>query len=414
MVRINEEYLNLSATYLFIEIARRSREFQAANPGAKLLRLGVGNTTEPLTPAVIAGLHSGVEKLARADTYSGYGDEQGNTALRERISQVKYQDRGAKIAPDEIFISDGAKPDTANIQTIFAQDSVVAVQDPAYPVYVDTNVTAGRSGKLLPSGLYERFVYLPCTEANGFFPDLPDPATLGRKIDIIYFCSPNNPTGAVSSRAQLQKLVHYALANDAVIIFDAAYECFIQDSHIPHTIYEIPGARECAIELRTFSKEAGFTGVRLGWTVVPKNMAADARNPRGLNELWNRRTTTFFNGASNVAQEGGLAALSETGRRQNQATIDLYLGNAALIREALAELGLTVFGGSDAPYIWAKTPNGLSSWAFFDKLLNEARVVTTPGAGFGPSGEGFVRFSAFGHRSAIEEAVSSIRQNLKL
>ena len=409
MARINEHYLNLPGSYLFSEIGRRTREFQAANPGVKVMRLGVGNTTEPLAPAVIAGLHEGVEKLARAETYTGYGDEQGDSRLRQRIAEVKYRARGVDVTPDEIFISDGAKPDTANIQTIFAQDSVVAVQDPSYPVYVDTNVTVGRSGKLLPNGLYERFIYMPCTEANGFFPDLP-----ATRPDLIYICSPNNPTGAVATRAQLERLVDYALANDAVILFDAAYECFIREPDLPHSIYEVPGAKRCAVELNTFSKEAGFTGVRLGWTVVPKGMAIDEHSPRSLNELWNRRTTTFFNGASNIAQEGGLAALTPEGQRQNRKTIDLYMGNAAIIRAGLESVGLTAFGGTNAPYIWVKTPNGMSSWAFFDKLLNEAHVVSTPGVGFGPSGEGFMRLSAFGHRPNVEEAVESIRRNLRI
>jgi len=409
MARINEHYLNLPGSYLFSEIGRRTREFQAANPGVKVMRLGVGNTTEPLAPAVIAGLHEGVGKLARAETYTGYGDEQGDSRLRQRIAEVKYRARGVDVAPDEIFISDGAKPDTANIQTIFAQDSIVAVQDPAYPVYVDTNVTAGRSGKLLPNGLYERFVYMPCTEANGFFPDLP-----ATRPDLIYICSPNNPTGAVATRAQLERLVGYALANDAVILFDAAYECFIREPDLPRSIYEVPGAKRCAVELNTFSKEAGFTGVRLGWTVVPKGMAIDERSARSLNELWNRRTTTFFNGASNIAQEGGLAALTPEGQRQNREIVDLYMGNASIIRAGLESVGLTAFGGTNAPYIWVKTPDGTSSWAFFDKLLTEAHVVSTPGVGFGPSGEGFMRLTAFGHRPDVEEAVESVRRNLRI
>ena len=409
MVKINEHYLNLPASYLFSEVGRRAREFQAANPGVKLLRLGLGNTTESLAPAVVAGLREGVDRLARVETYTGYGDDLGDPRLRQRIAEVKYRARGIDLALDEIFISDGAKPDTANLQTIFAQDSAVAVQDPAYPVYVDTNVTAGRSGALQPNGLYERIVYMPCTERNGFVPDPPS-----TRVDLIYICSPNNPTGAVATHAQLRRLVDYALANDAVILFDAAYECFIQDPELPHSIYEVPGAKRCAIEVNTFSKEAGFTGVRLGWTVVPKDMAVDAHNPRSLNELWCRRVTTFFNGASNVAQEGGLAALSPEGQRQNREIIGLYMGNAAIIRAGLEELGLVAYGGTNAPYIWVKTPAGMSSWAFFDKLLTEAHVVSTPGAGFGPSGEGFMRLSAFGHRADIEEAVESIRRNLKL
>lgn len=409
MVGINTNYLNLPSSYLFSEIARRTRAFQEANPGIRLLRLGIGNTTEPLAPAVIAGLHAGVDKLARVETYTGYGDEQGDARLRQRIADAKYRDRGMDIAADEIFISDGAKPDTANVQTLFADDAVIAVQDPAYPVYVDTNVIAGRSGKLLDNGLYERFVYMPCTEVNGFVPDVPD-----HHADLIYLCSPNNPTGAVATRAQLERFVAYALEHDAIILYDAAYECFIREPGLPHSIYEVDGARQCAIELSTFSKEAGFTGVRLGWTVVPKGLAIDAKNARSINELWNRRTTTFFNGASNVAQEGGLAALSPEGRAQNDEIIDFYMTNAAIIRDGLRSIGLTVNGGTNAPYVWVTCPPGLGSWAFFDKLLTEASVITTPGAGFGPSGEGYLRLSAFGHRENIEAAVRSIRDNVRL
>jgi LL-diaminopimelate aminotransferase len=409
MVKINDNYLRLPPSYLFSEIARRAREFQAAHPDVQLLRLGIGNTTEPLAPAAIKGLHEGVDRLARAETYSGYGDEQGDAALRDRIAQVKYRDRGIDIASDEVFVSDGAKPDTGNIQTIFADDTVVALQDPAYPVYVDTNVIAGRGGAIGKDGLYEGFVYMPCTEANGFVPDMPT-----RHADLIYLCSPNNPTGAVATRDQLAGFVAYALEHDAVIVYDAAYACFIREPGLPLSIYEIPEARRCAIELNTFSKEAGFTGVRLGWTVVPKGMAVDAKNARSLNELWNRRTTTFFNGASNVVQVGALAALSDEGREQNDEIVDLYMNNAAVIREGLRAIGLTVYGGTNAPYVWVKCPAGLGSWEFFDKLLAETRVITTPGAGFGPHGEGFLRLSAFGHPKNIAQAVQSIRENLRL
>jgi LL-diaminopimelate aminotransferase len=409
MVRINENYLRLPPSYLFSEIARRAREFQAANPGVKLMRLGIGNTTEPLAPAVVDGLHLGVDRLARVETYSGYGDEQGDARLRQRIAEVKYQARGVEVAADEIFISDGAKPDTANIQTMFDPAAVVAFQDPAYPVYVDTNVIAGRGGAMVGDGLFEGFDYMACTEENGFVPDVPS-----RHVDLIYLCSPNNPTGAVATHAQLERFVRYALEHEAIILFDAAYEVFIRDASLPRSIYEIPGARRCAVELCTFSKEAGFTGVRLGWTVVPKGLAIDEKNPRSLNELWNRRTTTFFNGASNVVQEGGLASLTPEGQRQNREIIDLYMGNAATIREGLRALGLTVYGGENAPYVWVKCPPGLGSWDFFDKLLREAHVVTTPGAGFGARGEGFLRLSAFGHPGDIAAAVESIRSRLRL
>ena len=409
MVGINAYYLDLPGTYLFSEVARRARSYQAEHPDVRLMRLGIGNTTEPLTPAIIAGLHRGVDKLAKVETYSGYGDEQGEVTLRRAIADVKYRPRGIEFAEDEIFISDGAKPDTANVQTIFSTDAIVAVQDPAYPVYVDTNVTAGRAGKLQANGLYERFVYMPCTEGNGFSPDVPS-----AKADVIYICSPNNPTGAVMSKAALARFVDYALANDAIILFDAAYECFIQDPGLPHSIYEVPGARECAIELNTFSKEAGFTGVRLGWTIVPKGLAVDKKNPRSLNDIWFRRVATFFNGPSNVAQEGGLAALTDEGRQQNASVIAYYLANAAVIRDGLRGIGLTVYGGTNAPYVWVKAPAGLTSWQFFDKLIDEAHVISTPGSGFGPSGEGFLRLSAFGHRENIEQAVASVRTNLRL
>ena len=409
MVGINTHFLDLPGTYLFSEVARRARAYQAAHPDVKLMRLGIGNTTEPLAPAIVAGLHAGVDKLARVETYSGYGDEQGEAGLRRAIADTKYKPRGITLGDDEVFISDGAKPDTANIQTIFAADAVVAVQDPAYPVYVDTNVTVGRAGKLLPTGLYDRLVYMPCTEATGFSPTPPE-----AHADIIYLCSPNNPTGAVMTHAALKAFVDYALAHDAVILFDAAYECFIQDPTLPHSIYEVPGARECAIELNTFSKESGFTGVRLGWTVVPKGLAVDRRNPRSLNDLWFRRVATFFNGASNIAQEGGLAALSDEGRRQNAGVIGYYMENAATILAGLRSLGLTVYGGTNAPYVWVKAPAGLTSWAFFDKLIDEAHVISTPGSGFGPSGEGFLRLSAFGHRENIELAVASIKEHLRL
>jgi LL-diaminopimelate aminotransferase len=399
MVRVNENYLRLPPSYLFSEIARRAREFQAANPGVELRRLGIGNTTEPLAPSVVAGLHEGVDRLARRETYTGYGDEQGNADLRQRIAEVKYRRRGLEIAPDEIFISDGAKPDTANIQSLFDPFAVVALQDPAYPVYVDTNVIAGR----------ERFLYMAGTEANGFVPAPP-----AGHADLIYLCSPNNPTGAVATRAQLEAFVAYALEHEAIILYDAAYECFIRDPGLPRSIYELPGARRCAIEIGTFSKEAGFTGVRLGWTVVPKGLAIDAGNPRSVNELWNRRQTTFFNGASNIAQAGGMAALSPEGQRENAAVIDRYMANAATIRQGLEAVGLTVYGGTNAPYVWVKCPPGYDSWAFFDRLLREAHVITTPGSGFGPAGEGFLRLSAFGHPESIEAAVGSIRENVRL
>lgn len=371
------------------------------------MRLGIGNTTEPLPPSIIEGLRRGVDKLAKVETYTGYGDEQGNANLREALA-ARYAGYGVTLDPDEFFVSDGAKPDSANIQSIFGADNIVAVQDPAYPVYVDSNVIAGRTGRSV-NGQYEGFIYMPCTRENGFFPDVPS-----RKADLLYICSPNNPTGTVATKEQLAGFVAYALKHKAVIIFDAAYAAYIADPALPRTIYEIDGARECAIEINSFSKEAGFTGVRLGWTVVPRTLACENGEPGALHRLWFRRQTTMFNGASNIVQEGGLAALSETGQRECQAIIDYYMTNAKVIREGLESIGIEVFGGVNAPYIWMATPGGMRSWEFFDKLLNEAHVVGTPGSGFGPSGEGYFRLSAFGHAGDVKRAVRSIQENLKL
>jgi LL-diaminopimelate aminotransferase len=407
MARINENYNKLSAGYLFPEIAKRAKAFTEKNPGVVLLRLGIGNTTEPLVPSVIKGLRFGVDKLADVKTYTGYGDEQGDTRLRKAIAE-HYAERGVKIEFDEVFVSDGAKPDSANIQSVFGLDNVVAVQDPAYPVYVDSNVISGRTGKA--SGTtYEGMVYMPCNEGNGFFPSVP-----AQKVDLIYLCSPNNPTGAVATRAQLKSFVDYARKNKAVIIFDSAYSSYVSNPELPHSIYEIDGAKECAIEIDSFSKSAGFTGVRLGWSIVPKALVAEDAPAGKINALWNRRQTTMFNGASNIAQEGGLAALTEQGLRENKEIINYYMENARIIGKALREKGFKVFGGTDAPYLWVRTPNGMGSWEFFDKMLSEAHVVTTPGAGFGPAGEGYFRVSAFGHREDIVKAVESIKANLKV
>ena len=410
MATINKNYDKLAAGYLFPEIGRRVKAFSQQHPGVEIMKLGIGNTTEPLTPHVVEGLKQGVEKLAHRETYTGYCDDgAGDERLRAAIAQ-QYQRRGVSLDISEIFVSDGAKPDSGNIQSIFGVDNVVAVQDPAYPVYVDTNVIAGRSGPFnAEKGLYEGIVYMPCTEKNAFFPALPE-----TKVDLIYLCSPNNPTGAVATVGQLKTFVDFARANKAVIIFDAAYSAFISDANLPRTIYEVEGALECAIEINSFSKVAGFTGVRLGWSVVPKSLVVKDTEFGKVNALWSRRQNTFFNGASNIVQEGGLAALSEQGLKECQGLVDYYMENARLIRSGLAALGLTVYGGDNAPYVWLKTPNGLSSWAFFDKLLKEAHVVGTPGSGFGPSGEGFFRLSAFGHREDVEKAVASIQNNLKL
>jgi LL-diaminopimelate aminotransferase len=407
MARINRHYTKLEAGYLFPEIGRRTRAFQAEHPDVDVMRLGIGNTTQPLAPAIIEGLKRGVAKLADAATYTGYGDEQGNLALREALVG-RYAGYGVSLEPDEVFISDGAKPDSANIQSIFGEGSVVAVQDPAYPVYVDSNVIAGRTGEA-KDGVYEGLVYMPCTAENDFFPALP-----ASRVDLIYICSPNNPTGAVATHAQLARFVDYARAHQAVLIFDAAYAAFIGDPGLPRSIYEVEGAKTCAIELNSFSKEAGFTGVRLGWTVVPKAAVCEEAEPGLLHRLWLRRQTTMFNGASNIVQEGGLAILSEAGQAQCRDQIAYYMRNAAAIRAGVTSAGLTCHGGVNAPYVWLQTPPGLSSWAFFDKLLREAHVVGTPGAGFGPTGEGYFRLSGFGRAEETQRAVESIRNNLRL
>lgn len=407
MATLNLNYDKLQAGYLFPEIAKRTRAFQAEHPDARVMRLGIGDTTEPLTPSVIAGLHRGVGKLADVRTYSGYGAEQGNQELRQALAD-RYRGLGVYIEPDEVFVSDGAKPDSANIQSIFGVDNIVAVQDPAYPVYVDSNVIAGRTGQW-KDGRFQGLVYMPCTADNGFIPAVPE-----GKVDLIYLCSPNNPTGAVATREQLKTFVDYAREVKAVIIFDSAYAAFISDPELPLSIFEIDGAAECALEISSFSKEAGFTGVRLGWSVVPKALVCENAEAGKVHRLWNRRQTTMFNGASNVVQEGGLAVMSEPGQRECGEMVAYYMKNARTIKDGLEALGLTVYGGVNAPYVWMQTPNGMGSWEFFDKLLNEAHVVGTPGSGFGPSGEGFFRLSAFGHAEDIEAAVTSIRENLAL
>jgi len=409
MAKINTDYRKLSAGYLFPEIGRRIKEFQKENPDLKVHRLGIGNTTEPLPPTVIDGLYSAVDNLSAVETYTGYGDEQGDDDLRAALADY-YGKREVALDIDEIFISDGAKPDSSNIQSIFSTDNLVAFQDPAYPVYVDSNVIAGRSGSFdSERGNYAGFIYMVCNSENGFIPEPPD-----QKVDLLYLCSPNNPTGAVASKEELKKFVDYARDNKAVIIFDAAYAEFISNPDLPRSIYEIEGAKECAIEINSFSKFAGFTGVRLGWSIVPQALICEDSEPGELQRCWLRRQTTFFNGASNLAQRGGMAVLSEEGLKECKTVIAYYMENAGIIRDSLQELGLTVYGGTNGPYLWLKAPGGLTSWQFFDKLLHEANVVGTPGSGFGPSGEGYFRLSAFGHRDNIEEAVESIRSNLKL
>ena len=407
MARINQNYDKLAAGYLFPEIARRTNAFLDSNQGAEVLRLGIGDTTEPIVPAVLKGLHDGVDSLGTAETYSGYGPSEGVTPLREALAR-EYGALGLSLSADEFFVSDGAKSDSANIQSIFSQDCVVAVQDPAYPVYVDSNVIYGRTGDATDSG-YDGLVYMPCTEENGFFPSLPD-----GKVDLIYLCSPNNPTGAVATKDQLKSFVDYALEHKAIIFFDSAYSAFITDPQLPRSIYEVEGADKCAIEFNSFSKTAGFTGVRLAWTIVPKACEAEDVPTGKLHSLWTRRQNTFFNGASNVVQSGGLAALSSDGKAQTAQQVAFYLENARIINEGLKSLGITTYGGGNAPYVWMKAPGGLTSWDFFDKLLNECHVVGTPGSGFGPAGEGFFRLSAFGHRENVERAVTSIKSKLAI
>jgi LL-diaminopimelate aminotransferase len=409
MAQINTNYRKLSAGYLFPEIARRSNAFLESNPGRKLLKLGIGNTTEPLTPTVIKGLHRGVDKLSSSETYSGYGDEQGNSALRSALADY-YRKGGVELQADEFFVSDGAKPDSGNIQSIFGLDNVVAVQDPAYPVYVDSNVISGRTGEFLKDqGRYEGLVYMPCNEDNGFFPEVPD-----AKVDLIYLCSPNNPTGAVATKEQLKSFVDYARREKAVIIHDASYAEYISDPELPRSIFEIEGAKECSIEINSLSKFSGFTGVRLGWSIVPKALRVEGSEAGEINRLWNRRQCTFFNGASNIVQEGALAVFSPEGIAESRSLVEYYMENARIIRKGLQEIGLKVYGGDNAPYLWLKTPGKMSSWDFFDKLLEETGVIGTPGSGFGPAGEGYFRLSSFGHREDIKKAIESITQNLKL
>lgn len=397
MAKINTNYNKVAPAYGFMEIGRRIKTFIKENPGTEVMRLGIGNTTQPLTSTVIAGLLEGVKKLADAETYTGYGDEQGDERLRQALADF-YRKQGISLDPQEIFISDGAKADSANISSIFGMDSVVAVTDPVYPVYADSNIIAGK-----------KVVYMDCKKENGFVPTLPK-----GKVDLIFLCSPNNPTGAVMTKKQLKEFVNYAIKNKAVIIFDAAYAEYISDKNLPRSIYEIPGAKSCAIEINSFSKWAGFTGVRLGWTVVPMDLIVEGTEKGKINSLWNRRQTTMFNGASNIVQEGGLAVLSEKGQKECKNLVDYYMNNARIIKNGLAKIGLEVYGGENAPYIWLKVPKGMSSWEFFDKLLKEAHVAGTPGSIFGPRGEGYFRLSAFGHKENVEKAVKSIQENLRL
>jgi len=402
MAYVNEHYLKLTAGYLFPEIGRRVTKFCDQNPSANVIRLGIGDVTEPLAPAVIQAMHAAVDELTERSSFRGYGPEQGYDFLREAIAKHDYQARGAAVDADEIFVSDGSKCDSGNILDVFGENNVIAVLDPVYPVYVDTNVMAGHTGPADASGRYGGLVYLPVTAGNDFVPELPR-----QRVDLIYLCYPNNPTGVVATTETLKRWVDYAQQNGSVILYDAAYEAYITDPAIPHSIYEIDGAREVAIEFRSFSKTAGFTGVRCAFTVIPKGLKGKTRDGREvmIHPLWNRRHCTKFNGVSYPVQRGAAAIYSPEGKRQVRETIEFYLANARLVREALTKLGIQVFGGVNAPYVWLKTPGNLSSWDFFDRLLQEAHLVGTPGSGFGACGEGYFRLSAFNSRANVEEAV---------
>lgn len=402
MFRINENYLKLPGSYLFSAIGRKVSEYGAAHPDKKIIRLGIGDVTQPLVPAIIEALHGAVDEMGRAETFHGYAPDLGYGFLRDVIAREDYQARGCQISAEEIFVSDGAKSDSANVQEIFSQDSRIAVCDPVYPVYVDSNVMAGRTGSYdREKETWSNVTYMPCTAENQFVPRLPEETP-----DLIYLCFPNNPTGAVMTKTQLQEWVDHANKVGAVIIYDAAYEAYISEEGVPHSIYECQGARTCAIELRSFSKNAGFTGVRLGFTVVPKDLKC---GDVALHSLWARRHGTKYNGAPYIVQRAGEAVYSEAGRAQLKEQVAYYRNNARIIYEGLKEAGYTVSGGVNAPYIWLKTPKGMTSWEFFDCLLERANVVGTPGAGFGPSGEGYFRLTAFGSHENTLEAMDRVK-----
>ncbi|KNY27104.1 LL-diaminopimelate aminotransferase [Pseudobacteroides cellulosolvens] len=411
MALVNENYLKLPGSYLFAEIGRRVAKFKNDNPDADIIRLGIGDVTRALPPAIIESLHKAVDEMADLQTFKGYGPEQGYDFLIQKVIEYDYTPRGIKLDNDEVFISDGSKCDTGNIQEIFGLDNMIAVTDPVYPVYVDTNVMAGRAGVLGSDGKFDKITYIPCTAENKFIPELPK-----NKVDIIYLCFPNNPTGMTIPKCELKKWVDYAKANKAIILYDGAYEAYIQESDIPHSIYEIEGAKEVAIEFRSFSKNAGFTGTRCAYTVVPKEVMAYTKDGEAiqLNKLWNRRQTTKFNGVPYIIQKGAAAVYTEEGQKQIKALVDYYMTNAAIIREGIKSIGLEVFGGVNAPYIWLKTPNGMDSWSFFDKLLTEANIVGTPGVGFGPSGQGYFRLTAFGSKENTEKAIERFKTRLKI
>lgn len=403
MAKINENFQKLPGSYLFAEIARRTAAYQEENPEKQLIKLGIGDVTRPLAPSVIRAMHKAVDEMGSADTFMGYGPYEGYDFLRQDIITHDYAPYGVTLSKDEIYVSDGAKSDCGNISDIFSQENVVAVCDPVYPVYVDANAMAGRAG-VYDGEKWTNLVYMPCTAENGFFPALPT-----RIPDMIYLCFPNNPTGMAATKTQLQLWVDYANEHGSVILYDSAYEAFIREPGVPHSIYEVPGAKACAIEFRSYSKTAGFTGTRCAYTVIPRELKV---NGVSLGELWLRRQSTKYNGCPYVIQRGAQAIYTEQGKKEVKATIDHYLENACIIREGLAAAGLTVYGGVNSPYIWAATPDGMGSWDFFDRLLREGNVVTTPGAGFGPSGEGYIRLTGFGDTDKTKEAVARIKKML--
>lgn len=408
MINVNENFLNLQDSYLFSTVAKKVSEYSAKHPDKKIIKLGIGDVTRPIVPAVADAMHKAVDEMANINTFKGYGPEQGYDFLRKAIAENDYKSRGVNIDIDEIFVSDGAKCDCGNIVDIFGIDNKIAITDPVYPVYLDTNVMSGRSGKYnKETGKYENIVYMPATAENNFIPELPK-----EKVDIIYLCFPNNPTGTTLTKKELEKWVKYAKENSAIILYDSAYEAFISEADVPHTIYEIDGAKDVAIEFRSFSKTAGFTGVRCAYAVVPKSVYGYTKNGEKveLNKLWNRRQCTKFNGVSYIVQKGAEAVYSVEGQKEIQDNIAYYMENARIIRDGLTKAGFTVFGGKNAPYIWLKVPEGLTSWEFFDKLLSKVNVVGTPGVGFGPSGEGYFRLTAFGTKENTIEAINRIKE----
>lgn len=407
MALVNEHFLKLPNNYLFADIAKKVNAFKVSHPKADVISLGIGDVTQPLCPAVIEAMHKAVDEMANKDTFRGYGPEQGYQFLRDAIVKNDFVARGIHLEASEIFVNDGAKSDTGNFQELVRWDNSIGVTDPIYPVYIDSNVMIGRAGELGEDGKWSNVTYMPCTAENGFNPALPD-----KRVDVIYLCYPNNPTGTVITRDELRKWVNYAIKNDALIFYDAAYEAYIQDEDIPHSIYEIKGARKVAVEFHSFSKTAGFTGIRCGYTVVPKELTvATLKGERiPLNHLWNRRQCTKFNGTSYISQRAAEAIYTPEGKEQVKATIDYYMNNARTMYNTLTELGLEVYGGRNAPYIWVKTPNDMGSWKFFEQMLYEAHVVCTPGVGFGPSGEGYIRLTAFGDADDCKEAMERLKK----